>query len=48
MDPLWLEFDLLYRIFVSRIEVTLFDGIQKRAYQKLDTSSVRFSEDGNG
>ena len=48
MDPPWLEFDLLYRRFVSRIEVTLFDGVKKKAYQKLDTSSVRFSEDGKG
>ena len=49
MDPPWLEFDLLYRRFISRIEVTLFDAGHGRKWpQNLDTSRVRFSEDGNG
>ena len=47
MDPPWLEFDLLYRRFISRIEGTLFDAARGTRPQNLDTSSVRFSEDGN-
>lgn len=47
-DPNWLEFDLLYRRFISRIEVTLFNEYFYSTSENLDVSSVRFSEDGVG
>ncbi|KAL9958648.1 hypothetical protein ACROYT_G035696 [Oculina patagonica] len=48
-DPPWLEFDLLYRRFISRIEVTLFDNDYfYLKSENLDVRSVRFSEDGVG
>lgn len=47
-DPPWLEFDLLHRRFISRIEVTLFDGREGKRSQSLDVRTIRFSEDKGG
>ncbi|KAJ7390137.1 hypothetical protein OS493_027175 [Desmophyllum pertusum] len=44
-DPPWLEFDLLYRRFISRVEVTIFYGKDEKYSYYLDARSVRFSLD---
>ena len=42
-----MEFDLVYRRFITRIEVTLFYDVQLKGHKYLDIKRVRFSEDGN-
>ena len=44
--PPWIEFDLVYRRFITRIEVTLFHDVQRKGHQYLDIRRVRFSENG--
>lgn len=44
--PHRLEFDLLYRRFITRIEVTFFEGPIARKHHYIDTSRVIYSLDG--